>query len=387
MLSAKQLANSYVTVDFGKFKRNLQRVQSYLNSGTELMFTAKSNGYGHGLTEMALYAAEHCGIQKISTAMLLEAMELRQAGYAGFLMVLGGIPPAALPAVVEYDLVTACYNADLAIRLNELAGSAGKMLDIHLKIDSGMHRLGVTPGDELQQLLDVLKKLPHLHIDGCFTHLANADEADQIVSNRQLDLFDQAIVQLHANGIEPRWLHTAGSDAVITCRRSHYNLVRPAAILYGYDTAEGPFNRLSVEPVLSWHSVVTNIRIVKAGEAAGYSAFYQPKQETLLAIVGFGASDGYLRSLVSKDPTQNGYVLIRGQKAPVVAICMDQSFIDISQIPNVKIGDPVTILGTDDALSVTAYDLKSLSHTTIGYVLASISSRPPRIYVNSLTLI
>lgn len=319
--------------------------------------------------------------------MILEAVELRQAGYAGFLMVLGGIPPAALPAVVEYDLITACYNADLAIRLNELAGSAGKMLDIHLKIDSGMHRLGVTPGDELQQLLDVLRKLPHLHIDGCFTHLANADEADQIVSNRQLDLFDQAIVQLHANGIEPRWLHTAGSDAVITCRRSHYNLVRPAAILYGYDTAEGPFNRLGVEPVLSWHSVVTNIRTVKPGEAAGYSAFYQPKQETLLAIVGFGASDGYLRSLVSKDPTQNGYVLIRGQKAPVVAICMDQSFIDISQIPSVKIGDPVTVLGTDEALSVTAYDLKSLSHTTIGYVLASISSRPPRIYVNSLTLI
>src|SRR5665647_233495 len=382
MLSSIQLANSYVSVDFGKFQRNLQRVQSYLNSGTELMFTAKSNGYGHGLTETALYAADHCGIQKISTAMILEAVELRQAGYADFLMVLGGIPPAALPAVVEYDLVTACYNADLAIQLNDLAGKAGKVLDIHLKIDSGMHRLGVTPGDELQQLLDVLKKLPHLHLDGCFTHLANADEANQIVSNRQLDLFDQAIAQLHANGIDPQWLHTAGSDAVITSRRSHYNLVRPAAILYGYDTAEGPFNRLGVEPVLSWHSVVTNIRTVKAGEAAGYSAFYQPEQETRLAIIGFGASDGYLRSLVNKDPKQNGYVLLHSKKAPVVAICMDQSFVDISQIPETKIGDPVTVLGTDGALSVTAYELKSLSHTTIGYVLASISSRPPRIYID-----
>ena len=176
MLGAKQLANSYVTVDLGKFKRNLQRVQAYLNPETELMFTVKSNGYGHGLTEMALYAAEHCGIQKLATAMILEAVQLRQAGYRGFLLVLGGLPPAALPAVVEYDLITVCYHADLAIQLNELAAKAGKVLDIHLKIDSGMHRLGVAPGAELQQLLDVLKTLPHLHLDGCFTHLANADE-------------------------------------------------------------------------------------------------------------------------------------------------------------------------------------------------------------------
>lgn len=380
MLNKEALANSLVTIHLGRFKRNIQRVQDYLGPQTELMYTVKSGGYGHGLKEMASYAVSSCGLQKLATATLGEAVELRQDGYRGYLMVLGGIPTAAFPAIPEYDLVTGCYNLDLARQLNLVAEAAHKKVEVHIKLDTGMHRLGVSPGEELQNLLDVLKTLPYLQVNGCYTHLANADEEDCLVTNRQLDLFDQGVEQVRANGFQPQWLHTAGSDAIITSKRCHYNLVRPAAILYGYDTAEGIFNRLGVEPVLSWTSLVTNVRNVPAGEGVGYSGFFCPEKDSRIAVAAFGASDGYLRNLVGKNPDENGYVLIRGQRAPVVAICMDQTMIDVTHLPEVKIGDSVTLLGQDGNEEITVYDLKARSKTTIGYILASISQRPLRIY-------
>lgn len=380
MLSKEALANSLVTIHLDRFRRNVQRVQNHLGPDVELMYTVKSGGYGHGLKEMAAYAVQHCGIRKLATATISEAVELRQDGYSGYLMVLGGIPKSAFAAIPEMYLVTGCYNVSLARELNRVAEQAGKKVEIHIKLDTGMHRLGVAPGEELQQLLDVLKTLPFLHVHGVYSHLANADEADCVVTNQQLDLFDQGVAQVRENGFHPLWLHTAGSDAIITGTRCHYNLVRPAAILYGYDTAEGEFNRLSVEPVLSWTSIVTNVRCVAEGEGVGYSAFFQAKRDSLIAVAAFGASDGYLRNLVGKDPQENGFVLIRGKRAPVVAICMDQTMIDVTDIPNVGIGDTVTLIGQDGEESIDVYELKARSKTTIGYVLAAISQRPLRVY-------
>lgn len=380
MINKETLANSLVTIHLDRFQRNIKRVQEYLGPQTELMYTVKSGGYGHGLKEMASYAVSSCGIEKLATATIGEAVELRQDGYLGYLMVLGGIPTAAFSAIPEYNLVTGCYNVDLAQELNRVAEAVNKKVEVHIKLDTGMHRLGVAPGEELQTLLDVLKTLPYLQVNGCYSHLANADEEDCKVTNQQLDLFEKGVEQVLANGLQPHWFHTAGSDAIITSKRCHYNMVRPAAILYGYDTAEGVFNRLGVEPVLSWTSLITNVRTVPAGEGVGYSGFFCSEKDSRIAVAAFGASDGYLRNLVGKNPEENGYVLIHGQRAPVVAICMDQTMIDVTDLPEVKIGDKVTLIGQDGNEEITVYDLKARSKTTIGYVLASISPRPVRVY-------
>ena len=380
MINQEDLANCLVTIDPEKFHNNIRKVREYLDPETKIMYVIKSMGYGHGLLEMADLALQSGLIDMLATATVEEAVSLRQNGFQGFLMILAGIPKKALPAVVQHDLVTACYNLETAQTLNQMAKDADKVLSVHLKIDSGMHRLGVAPGSELEFLLEGLKKLENLKVEGVFTHLANADEADEIVSNAQLDLFEEAIEQIKAAGLSLRWIHAAGSDAIIVSRRSHYNLVRPAALFYGYDTAEGEFNRLKLEPVLRWTSFITHTRRVKKGETAGYGGFFQAKKDSMIAIAGFGSSDGYLRSLVSKQVEKNGQVIIRGQRAPVVAICMDQTLIDVTHIEDVKTYDEVVILGKSGNQEIDVYELLKRSGTSVGNVLAAISKRPLRIY-------
>ncbi|MEG1547839.1 MAG: alanine racemase [Clostridia bacterium] len=369
-------ANSVITVDLKQIAHNVDVIKKHIGPSVQLMITAKSNGYGHGLVEPAVYIYKKCGITQFATSMVSEALELRDAGIDCFLMVLGGVPYSAIPAVVENDLVTPAYDEEYLRLLNIEAGLRGKRMPVHIKIDTGLRRLGVKGGDELDRLLDYAITLPFIELQGVYTHLSSPQDDDQVVTHKQLELFNMALEQIKNRGIKLRYIHAANSDAVTRCRESHYNLVRPAALWLGYD----PSCTLDVKPAISWRTFVSNVIWADAGESISYFGSCIMKRRTRVAVLGFGGGDGYVRNLVKDDTEKNGVVLIHGKRALLLALNMDQAYADVTDIPDVKINDEVFLLGRCGNEEITMDELGRMAGTSTGHIQCSLGSRPLRVY-------
>lgn len=375
-----EAANSVIIVDLKKIKRNVEKIKNHIGPDVELMITAKSNGYGHGLVEPCVYLMKNCNINKFATAMVSEAVQLREAGINCFIMVLGGVPYQAIPTLVEYNLVAPAYDHEFARLLSQESLKQNKVTKVHIKIDTGLRRLGVHVGKELQDLLDYLKTLKGIEIEGAYTHFADPDADDQAFTYRQLDIFNKALEQIKNNGIQLKYIHTANTGATVRCKESYYNLVRPAALWLGYDTSPGEINRLGLEMALTWKTYVTNVLYAEEGDSVSYFNFYVAKKRTKIAILGFGAGDGYVRNLITKNPEKNGKVIINGKKVPLIALNMDQAFVDVTDLDDVKINDEAYLLGKVGDEEITAMDLGRIAGTSNGHILCSLGSRPTRIY-------
>lgn len=368
--------NSIITVDLKKIKRNIEKIKKHIGPGVELMITAKSNGYGHGLVAPCIYILKNCGIKKFATAMVSEAVQLREAGIDCFIMVLGGVPYQAIPTLVKHDLVAPAYDQEFLRLLSEKSLEQNKITKVHIKIDTGLKRLGVHLGTELQNLIDHIKTLKGVEVEGAYTHLACPDAEDQVFTYKQLDIFDKALEQIKNNGIELKYIHAANSDAVVRCRDTHYNLVRPAALWLGYDYT----NALGLETAITWKTYVTNVLNVQEGESFSYFGKFVAKKRTKIAILGFGAGDGYVRDLITDDPSKNGKVIINGRKVPLLAMNMDQAYADVTGMEDVKINDEAYLLGKVGNEEITTVDLGEIAGTSNGHILCSIGSRPTRVY-------
>lgn len=375
-----EAANSVVIVDLKKIKRNIEKIKNHIGPDVELMITSKSNGYGHGLVEPCVYIRKNCNINKFATAMVSEAVQLREAGIDCFIMVFGGIPYQAIPTAVKYNLVASVYDHEFARLLSKESTKQNKITKVHIKIDTGLRRLGVRVGEELQDLLNYLKTLKGIEIEGAFTHLADPDADDQVVTYRQLDIFNKALEQIKDNDIELKYIHAANTGATVRCKESHYNLVRPAALWLGCDTSPGEVNRLGLETALTWKTYVTNVLYVKKGESVSYSNFYVAKKRTKIAILGFGGGDGYVRDLITRDPEKNGKVIINGKKVPLIAMNMDQAYADVTDLKDVKINDEAYLIGKMGDEEITSMDLGKIAGTSNGHILCSIGSRPTKVY-------
>ena len=371
------IANSVITVDLRTVKTNIEKIRQYIGKDVELMVTIKSNGYGHGLIEPARYIRENCGVDKFATSMVCEALDLRDAGIDGYLMVLGGIPYSAVPAVVEQDLVVPCYDAEFMRLLNEEAARKGKKVKVHIKLDTGLRRLGVRVGDELSRLVDSTQPLGNVDIEGIFTHLACPRTEDNSFTNKQLDEFDVGVAQARAKGLGLRYVHVANSDAVARCPRSYYNLVRPAALWLGYDET----GKVGVKPCIQWKTFVSNVLWAEAGESISYFGKTVMKKRTRVAVLGFGGGDGYVRNLISPDPLASGMVIIRGKRVPLLAMNMDQAYADVTDVEDVKINDEVILLGGVGDQEITMDTLGRIAGTSTGHIQCSLGSRPFREYV------
>ena len=233
-------ANSVVTVDLAKVKRNIERIRAHIGPNVDIMYTAKSNGYGHGLIEPTLYMRDHCGIHCFATGQLCEAVELRQAGIEDFILVMGGIPYSGVPSFVKNNFVATVYEDTLPRALNEEAAMQGKKVRVHIKIDTGLRRFGVQPGEQLAHLIETLKALPHLEIDGVYTHLANGYSLDKSFTHQQMAEFEKALAQLKEAGIRPRLVHAANTAACVASPECYYDVVRVAALIFGYDISPAP---------------------------------------------------------------------------------------------------------------------------------------------------
>ena len=322
----------------------------------------KANAYGHGATAVA-QALLMNGVEWLAVQMPEEAMQLRQAGIVAPILILGYTHAAYAADILHYNLTPTIFDYDLAVELDRLSP---KSVNVHIKIDTGMGWAGIAVKDAIHFITSV-KKLSKINIDGLFTHFASADTNPQY-SKMQGDSFNSILNQAKELGVRPSLVHAANSAATINYPQYHFDAVRPGIILYGVPPCDCQLNIL---PVLSWTSLVCDMKILHAGDCVGYGNTFKADSTRVIGTVPVGYADGWRWNL--KD---GGYVLIKGKRTPILGrVCMDQFMIDLTEIPDVEVGDRVTLIGDDGKDSITATDLANVCKTTPYEILTSLGGR------------
>jgi alanine racemase len=378
---------TWAKVSLGALRRNFRRIQEHVGADVKVCAVVKAQAYGHGAVECAR-ALEQSGAAWFGVTSTGEGIALRDAQIAGRVLLMAGFWRGDEAEIVARDLTPAVWQLWELEALESTAAAAGSQLPIHIKIDTGMSRLGVPPA-ELERFAQALKRCQHLQMEGVFTHLASAEVVDAAASDRQLSGFEDALAKLKTFGLVPSITHVANSAAIISHSDSWRDMVRPGLALYGYylpflSSSGRPteVQGLPVEPVMSWKTRITGLRSVAAGTAIGYGGSYVARSPARIAVLPVGYADGLNRHLSSV-----GRVLVRGQFAPIVGIVsMDITLIDVTAIGGVEIGDEVILLGEARGLSgemhrITAWEHATLSHTLPYEILCGISRRVPRQYV------
>jgi len=366
-------------VDLAAIRRNLGTMRARLSgAGVSILAAVKADAYGHGLLPVARALSEE-GVDWLGVALTEEGLELRRAAISTPILVLGGFADGSEPRALDAGLTPVLYRSASARALNAIAARRQIPVGVHLKIDTGMNRLGV-PMAELPAFLDLLDDLEHVYIDGVMTHLAEAEAADTEFTEGQLAAFARAIGQVRSRGHRPRWLHGANSAGVMThqglAEPAGCNLVRPGLALYGIapdDRLEGVW---PLEPALSFESAISFLKRVPAGAKASYGLTWTARRPTKLATLPVGYGDGYLRAFGNR-----AEVLIRGRRAPVVGrVCMDLCLVDVTDVPRVREGDRAILLGSQSGQRIGAGELARLVDTIPYEIICAISPRVPRVY-------
>jgi alanine racemase len=378
---AKLLRPTWAEISLEKLRRNARRVRR-LAAGRKVMAVIKADAYGHGAVPVARCLAES-GVEWFGVATVEEALELREAGIEQPLLLLGGLYMSDPADLVEYGLTPSVSSTARLDVYAECARRAGRTLDFHLKVDTGMGRLGV-PLDHLGAFLEHYRELEGLRWSGFFTHLASAEDLVAAQTEEQQARFQRARQALHSNGIAPEWIHVSNSAALLTGRRFEgENLVRVGALFYGYCM---PVNALpgqapppveEFEPILTFKSRVVYLKDSPSGTPLGYGAAFHTRRASRIATLPVGYADGLSRSLSNR-----GRALVRGHSARIVGnISMDLTLLDVTDIPGVEVGDEVVLIGASDGCSVTAPEIAREIGTVPYEVLCSIGKRVPRVYV------
>ena len=352
------------------------------------MAVVKANGYGHGSVEVAREALQN-GAQYLGVARINEAIPLREAGLDVPILIFGYSPPDLAPALIEYDLTQTVYSLSTASALSEQATRKGKKINVHLKVDSGMGRLGFllavtndTPDDVAAQssirAIETITRLPGLTVEGIFTHFATADSADKSYANLQLDRFMDLLNHLQKEGLEPPVRHTANSGALIDMPDSHLDMVRPGIATYGlHPSDEVDKSRVDLRPVMSVKSRVIHLKRVPPGFNISYGITFQTKNQTTIATVPVGYADGFNRLLSSR-----GHMLVHGQRVPIVGrICMDLTMLDVGNVSGVALEDEVVVFGEQGNEAVTADEIASHIDTINYEIVSTVTARVPRVYL------
>jgi len=334
----------------------------------------KADAYGHG----ALAAGRSFiagGARGLAVGLLEEALELRAGGLDQPVLILGPLLPEQLAPAVEAHCTVTLHSIALAEALNAEGASRGTQVRYHLKIDTGMGRLGIH-GNELSAFLDRLAGLPHLQMEGTFTHLPCADDPEASITQRQLEDFRVALQAIRNRGHEPTQIHMANSAALLQEFPGFCNLVRPGLALYGYSPAPGPIAPGRLLPALSLYSRVAQVNRVATGTTVGYGSTWTAARESVIATLPLGYEDGYPRALGNR-----AHALVNGVRAPVVGrVSMGLTTLDVTDLEPVRVGDPVLFLGRESGESLDAWDLARWSGTIVWEILCGLGRRVPRRY-------
>jgi alanine racemase len=364
--------NSYSTwleIDLNAITENVAYIKRM--TGVEVMAVIKANGYGHGARPAAQAAvqggATWCGVARIE-----EALALRRAGISAELMVLGYTPPSKIPEAIDQQIVVSLFDPSQAETCLNYARINGGKLRAHVKVETGMGRLGMLP-EEVVPFLRALQGSA-IQVEGIFTHFARADEPESGYTQRQIEIFNQLLAELEQEGLKPPMVHAANSAAVFNFPQAWYNMVRPGNAIFGMSPS--PAMRLdpALKPALAWKARLISVRTFPPGQGISYGSIYTTKSNERIGVIPVGYGDGFRR-------VDNQQVLVGGKRVPIVGrVCMDQAMLQLDTVPDAKPGDEVVLIGTqgDECISV---DEVAKRWSTINYeVVCVLADRLPRIY-------
>lgn len=374
MTQERAVARSWAEVDLTAIRHNLREVKKLLSPGVRIMAVVKADAYGHGAVEVARTSLEE-GATFLGVATVEEGIELRRAGLTAPVLVFSSCPPEQAKLIVAHGLTPSLFSTSQAEALAREASAKGQKIKVHLKVDTGMGRLGLRGPEEVAAFCRRLSSWP-LEIEGIFTHFACAEEPGKEKSRQQLEAFREVLRRLAEEGINPPLRHAANSAAALEFPPAHLDMVRLGISLYGYHPRGREAGGPDLRPALSWKAKITQVKRLPPGSPLSYGWTYTTRGEEIIATVPVGYADGYRRALSNR-----GWVLVRGKKAPVVGrVCMDQFMIRLEE--EVAPGTPVTLLGQEGGEMITADDLASWLDTISYEVLTSIGRRVPRVYQN-----
>ncbi|MCW5967804.1 MAG: alanine racemase [Blastocatellales bacterium] len=368
---------TWAQISIPSLLHNYRVIRGHLSGDVRLMTVVKANAYGHGAVECAK-ALESAGADWFGVALVEEGIALREGGIRRPIFCLGGFWRGQAGAIIEYNLTPAVYKIDAVEELNARAGEAGRTVDVHLKVDTGMGRLGVGIED-VPAFARLISVNGNLKLDGVLTHFADADSVETGYTNRQIELFHSAVNIVKSLGFDPRYEHMAGSAGVHAHRRGWGNLARAGAALYGLtrDVLTPAIEPWDLRPVMSLHTRIIYLKSVPPGTAIGYGRTFVTQRESRIATLPVGYADGLRRA-----HSNNGRVIVRGRRAPIVGrVSMDLTLVDVTDVDGVRVGDEAVLLGGQGSERISAEDL-AVEEGTVSYeVVCGVSARVPRIYL------
>ena len=374
MTSISTLLPTYATVNLAALAHNLSCIKRYLSPDCEVMAIVKANAYGHGAEDTARALARQ-GVGRFAVSSLDEGIALRQAGISASVVVLGALFEEQVSDLVAHQLTPVVSGGHILPSLAKAARSHPAPYPIHLKVETGMGRLGFSP-EELLSLLDNPLLRSPLQVEGMMTHLADADGKDSTFTERQLGAFRNMVEQIRQRGFTIPLVHTANSAAIVRFPDAHFSLVRPGIMLYGYHTLPATVPPPDLKPVLSLHTTIVQLRNIPQGGTVSYNGTFVATRPTRIAVLPIGYADGYSRQL-----SHRGSVLIRGRRAPIIGlVCMDMIMVDVTDITQLQVGETVTLIGQQGGESIWADEVAGWIDTIPYEVLCGIGSRVPRLY-------
>lgn len=365
-----QIRPTRVVVDLDALTHNLGVIRARAPQHP-VCAVVKADAYGHGAVPVSR-ALERAGIDWLAVSLIEEGMTLRAAGIGSPILVLGGGLDQGYRELLEHGLTPTVFAAEHILGLAQAA--RGELVRVHLKIDTGMSRLGLAD-DELERILDVVAQHPNIVLDGVLTHLANANLDDRDTNQRQMTRFRAACARIAARGHSPRWLHAANSAALLTFADAHAGMVRPGLLLYGLNPLDD-LVRLDARPVMSWLTRPVHVKNIPAGTRVSYGGRWTAERPSRIATLPVGYADGYPHGM-----SGSAQVLVRGVRVPVVGtICMDSCMIDVTDLPAVDTQDDVVLLGTQGHQTITAHELAAWAKTIPYEIVCGVGQRVPRHY-------
>lgn len=364
-------------IDLDAVLYNMESMHKKLKPGTKIAAVVKADAYGHGAVEISRVLENLPYLWGYAVATSNEAMQLVEAGRKKPIIILGLSFPEQFEEIVENDLRPAVCTYETAQALSDIAAEKNKVCRIHIKVDTGMSRIGFQVTPESADTVARISKLPNIMIEGIFTHFARADEASKAPAYEQFKQFEKMIAMVEEKGVQIPLKHCSNSAGIVEIPECNMDMVRAGITLYGlWPSEEVDKTKISLKPVMSLRSRVAYVKELLPGRQISYGGTFTVKKKMTVATVPVGYGDGYARGLSNK-----GWVLIKGQKAPICGrVCMDQCMVDVTDIPGVKIGDTVTLLGKDADEEITMEQLGELSGRFNYEFACLITPRVPRIY-------
>ena len=362
---------AWAEIDLKSIENNLRGIKKHI-SAPRMLAVVKANAYGHGAIEVSKIAVE-CGASYLGVAAFDEAIQLRNAGFSTPILILGLVPPECSKDLVEYGITSTVCDLPMAVELSKNAVKLGKRAKIHLKLETGMGRIGADV-ENIGILASAISSLPGIYLEGVFSHFADADNADKKFTAEQLRRFEAALEEIRRYKVEIPIKHIAESAAIMEIPEAHFDMVRSGIITYGLMPSAQVKRKIDLKTAFKLCSRIAWLKKVSEGTSIGYGRDFIARRNSIIATLPIGYADGYLRAY-----GRGGFVEIHGQKAPIAGrVCMDQMMIDVTDIPNVQIGDEVILFGSEN---ITIDDIANHVGTINYEIPCLISNRIPRIYV------